>query len=1670
MTPTPPMRPTETGSTDVEPVVVMRGASPVWAAAAVAAAAAVFLAVVVLAGIGRLDTSTPAFLADELGPEKAEAPMERTPATGVGVRIHDQGYTVSHWGVSVSVVAEDVGGAEWRRHVHGVTRETDFGTETIVVNGRETEEFLTVVERQGERTWRWKLASRLQPRLGRDGAVAFLDPTEHLVTSITIDPVRILDADGTDVTPDGLRWGLEENDTGWWLTLKLDDTDLPLPYVIDPAVNYPTPLNLRNTASSHAGGWTMDSGSGTVDTTTDNIPAQNATGWYRFNPGTSQTTQLTTIPTTSSGSGFFVEPVGGATGFPAGNWSFTVVTDIPNATLTAGTAVLTVGLWKGTLSGGTWTPTQTILTPTDDPAAQNLRTTVANKTTTVTFSLPAFSIAAGETLFVDFWRHQTGGINTATATRRQLDFYVNDGNAFITHPAADDTGPTHSLSVAELTNPGGQYFNAGTGTLYYNTAAGGTFRVDNAATDAGSGVASVTFPGLAATGFTHTAITDTTSPYQSNTYTWTTANTTSPGSQAVSAVDNAFNSSNPSPQLTLTRDVTAPSGQTLALVGGPYYTSTSVSLTAGDGSDAGAGLDTSSRLYERDSATLTNGSCGSFSGSWTTVSNPDTTVASGNCYRYRFSIADNVGNRSATITASVDAKVDTSAPAAPSLSLAENPADPDQHVSGTTLYYKPGANGGTFRVTATAADAQSGIASAAFPAIANVTGGGTDSSSPYEMDYTWGASTAATGNQNVTAQNNAGLTSANGPFTLTQDSTAPSGQTLALVGGPYYTSTSVSLTAGDGSDAGAGLDTSSRLYERDSATLTNGSCGSFSGSWTTVSNPDTTVASGNCYRYRFSIADNVGNRSATITASVDAKVDTSAPAAPSLSLAENPADPDQHVSGTTLYYKPGANGGTFRVTATAADAQSGIASAAFPAIANVTGGGTDSSSPYEMDYTWGASTAATGNQNVTAQNNAGLTSANGPFTLTQDSTAPSGQTLALVGGPYYTSTSVSADGRGTAPTRARASTPPPASYERDSATLTNGSCGSFSGSWTTVSNPDTTVASGNCYRYRFSIADNVGNRSATITASVDAKVDTSAPAAPSLSLAENPADPDQHVSGTTLYYKPGANGGTFRVTATAADAQSGIASAAFPAIANVTGGGTDSSSPYEMDYTWGASTAATGNQNVTAQNNAGLTSANGPFTLTQDSTAPSGQTLALVGGPYYTSTSVSLTAGDGSDAGAGLDTSSRLYERDSATLTNGSCGSFSGSWTTVSNPDTTVASGNCYRYRFSIADNVGNRSATITASVDAKVDTSAPSSTVTFPASGATYNTAGWNAGCATAGLCGTYSDGGSGVSQVQVSIRQGTGNYWNGSSFASASEVWNTASIAAGNWSYAFAAGSFPADGSYTIRVRATDAAGNVETPNSRSFTIDRVAPQTTIDTNPTDPSASSSASFTFSSDEGGSSFECRIDAGSWSACTSPKSYTSLTDGSHTFDVRATDVAGNQDASAASYTWLVDTTAPSSTVTFPAASGEYNAAGWATGCATAGLCGTYSDGTGSGVTQVQVSIRQGAGNYWNGSGFSSGKRGLEQRRASRPEPGRTRLRPEASRRTAATPCGCARSMRSPTQRPPRAGRSRTTRRTRARSSPSPRRAATTRTRPGTPAARRTASAARIPTPARASR
>jgi hypothetical protein len=123
--------------------------------------------------------------------------------------------------------------------------------------------------------------------------------------------------------------------------------------------------------------------------------------------------------------------------------------------------------------------------------------------------------------------------------------------------------------------------------------------------------------------------------------------------------------------------------------------------------------------------------------------------------------------------------------------------------------------------------------------------------------------------------------------------------------------------------------------------------------------------------------------------------------------------------------------------------------------------------------------------------------------------------------------------------------------------------------------------------------------------------------------------------------------------------------------------------------------------------------------------------------------------------------------------------------------------------------------------------------------------------------------------------------------------------------------------DGSHTFDVRATDAAGNTDaSPASFTWTVDTAAPNTSITAQPNDPTNATGAAFSFSSSEGGSSYECRIDGGSWGACTSPKSYTGLADGSHTFDVRATDAAGNTDATPATFSWTVDTAAPNTSIT----------------------------------------------------------------------------------------------------------------------------------------------------------
>jgi len=78
-------------------------------------------------------------------------------------------------------------------------------------------------------------------------------------------------------------------------------------------------------------------------------------------------------------------------------------------------------------------------------------------------------------------------------------------------------------------------------------------------------------------------------------------------------------------------------------------------------------------------------------------------------------------------------------------------------------------------------------------------------------------------------------------------------------------------------------------------------------------------------------------------------------------------------------------------------------------------------------------------------------------------------------------------------------------------------------------------------------------------------------------------------------------------------------------------------------------------------------------------------------------------------------------------------------------------------------------------------------------------------------------------------------------------------------------------------------------------------------ITAGPSGISNSDTVTFSFTGETvgAGTSFECRIDEGSWSSCSSPKSYSGLGEGSRTFEVRQIDRAGNI-SPAASRSWTI--------------------------------------------------------------------------------------------------------------------------------------------------------------------
>jgi hypothetical protein len=118
-----------------------------------------------------------------------------------------------------------------------------------------------------------------------------------------------------------------------------------------------------------------------------------------------------------------------------------------------------------------------------------------------------------------------------------------------------------------------------------------------------------------------------------------------------------------------------------------------------------------------------------------------------------------------------------------------------------------------------------------------------------------------------------------------------------------------------------------------------------------------------------------------------------------------------------------------------------------------------------------------------------------------------------------------------------------------------------------------------------------------------------------------------------------------------------------------------------------------------------------------------------------------------------------------------------------------------------------------------------------------------------------------------------------------------------------------------------------------------------------------SSFATFDLFSSQQPSKFECSLDEANFSSCTSPNDYTDLSQGAHSFQVRAIDAAGNPDATPAACTWTVDTVKPTGRITI-------NGGLTHTSSRTVRL-GLYATDpfSGSGVAQMRV---KNAGSVWS--------------------------------------------------------------------------------------------------------
>ena len=121
--------------------------------------------------------------------------------------------------------------------------------------------------------------------------------------------------------------------------------------------------------------------------------------------------------------------------------------------------------------------------------------------------------------------------------------------------------------------------------------------------------------------------------------------------------------------------------------------------------------------------------------------------------------------------------------------------------------------------------------------------------------------------------------------------------------------------------------------------------------------------------------------------------------------------------------------------------------------------------------------------------------------------------------------------------------------------------------------------------------------------------------------------------------------------------------------------------------------------------------------------------------------------------------------------------------------------------------------------------------------------------------------------------------------------------------------------EGSHTMVVSASDAAGNPAQPGTSVWTVDTTAPPApSILTGPAAVTNQTGVDFVVANPDGSSVLQCRVDSSSpsgWSTCPSPLHLVVAGQTLHTLEVRSVDTVGNASSTAGPFSWTLDLTAP---------------------------------------------------------------------------------------------------------------------------------------------------------------